>query len=293
MRLVHILKLIEILAFPLLVFFCLSGCSSMLYYPSPHAYTDPAQFRHKPELIDFKSDDGLRLHGWYFKSPVRPAKATILFFHGNAQNLSTHFFSLYWLLEHGYDYFIFDYRGFGNSEGKPSPEGTLKDGKAALKWVNENKDPSSKTVIFAQSLGSAVALRVACDATEENGSVGFESVIVDSGFVSYRRVAQKALSRSWILWPFQWLAHVVLSDEYAPKDCVSKISPRPLLVVHGDSDQTVDFSHGEKLFNLSREPKEFWKIEGGRHTDFVFRENFRYRPLFLDWVERSLIPLKR
>lgn len=286
----------------LAVFFLsgLVGCSSLLYFPSTDAFTDPAQFNYKPEQIDFLSEDGMKLHGWYFKSLVRPAKATLLFFHGNAQNITTHFYSLYWILEKGYDYFIFDYRGYGQSDGVPTPEGTLKDGRAALKWLNQHKDSGSKLVIFAQSLGSAVALRVACEAKSLSAtsadlpsssaldSAHYDAVIVDSGFVSYRRAAQKVLSHSWLTWPFQWLAHLVLSDEFAPGECVNKISPHPLLVIHGDHDQTIDFSLGQKLFELSSDPKDFWRVEGGRHTDFVYREKFRYRQLLLNWLDQTL-----
>lgn len=269
----------------------LAGCSSFLYYPAKESYTDPTQFRHKPEIVDFRTEDGLLLHGWYFKSTVRPAKGTLLFFHGNAQNITTHFFALYWLLDEGYDYFIFDYRGYGDSEGKPSPEGTLADGRAALKWINAHKDPHTHLVIFAQSLGSAVALRVACDARAEHPNAAefdFTAVAIDSGFVSYRRAAQGVLSRSWLTWPLQWMAYLVLSDEFAPKDCVSHISPRPILVVHGDADQTIEFRLGEKLFALSDDPKEFWRIEGGHHTDFLFRESFHYRQAFLEWLASGL-----
>jgi fermentation-respiration switch protein FrsA (DUF1100 family) len=271
--------------FSLVVFLWLaalsSGCSSLLYYPAKEPFTDPTRFQHKPENIYFKTEDGLTLHGWYFKSDKRPAKATLLLFHGNGQNLTTHFYSAYWALERGFDYMIFDYRGYGESEGKPLPQGTVKDGKAALQWISSHKDPASKLVIFGQSLGGAVALRVACEAAKP---APFDEVVVDSTFVSYRKAAQKIMSHSWPLWPFQWFGWLVMNDTYAPKNCMAEISPRPLLVVHGTSDPVVDFSLGEKVYQLASAPKEFWIVEGGRHIDFLFRNNMRYQAKLADWI---------
>lgn len=265
----------------------LSGCSSLLYFPAPQPYSDPSKFRHKPENVYFLTEDQVKIHAWYFKSPQRPAKATILFFHGNAQNLTTHFFALYWLLDHGYDYMIFDYRGYGESEGKPSPEGTIKDGKAALEWITRNKEPKTKLIIFGQSLGGAVAVRVACDTVGPEAP--YEMVIIDSSFHSYRKAAQKVMSSSWLLWPFQWLGYLVMNDEFAPKSCVGDISPRPLLIVHGTADRTVNISLGERLFEIAKEPKEFWRIDGGGHTDFMFRADFpKHRARLLEWIEHQL-----
>jgi fermentation-respiration switch protein FrsA (DUF1100 family) len=261
--------------------FMISGCSALLYYPDKALFTDPLKFKHPPEDIYFMTNDGVKLHGWYFRSTTRPAKATLLLFHGNAQNLSTHFFNLYWLIDEGYDYFVFDYRGYGRSEGKPSPAGTVEDGKAALKWITEHKDPATAVVLFTQSLGGAVGLRVACDTPEPKP---FVAIVADSTFVSYRKAAQSALAQAWLTWPLQPLGYLLMSDAFAPTDCVSHLNSTPILVVHGTEDHTVELSLGERLFELASGPKIFWRIEGGGHTDFLFRERFRYRQPFLAWL---------
>ena len=276
-----LLRLVALWAFSIVLLAMCGGCSSLLYYPSKDPFTDPVRFRHHPTDVEFTTSDGVHLHGWYFKSPTRPAKATVLYFHGNAQNLTTHFYGMYWALDQGVDYFIFDYRGFGLSDGSPSPEGTVKDGHAALDWINQHKDPVTKLILFGQSLGGAVALRVAC---ESNASTDYDKIIIDSGFMSYRKVAQKVLASHWVTWPIQWLGWLVMSDAVAPEDCMSRISPHPLLVVHGLDDQTVPFAMGEQIYTAALPPKEFWQIEGGRHTDFLFRENLRFQKMLLDWI---------
>ncbi len=237
----------------------------------------------RPESIHFASEDGTRLHGWYFSNRERrPPKAFLVFFHGNAENLTSHFIALTFLLEEGYDFFIFDYRGYGESEGKPDPEGTVMDGKAALRWAHARaaqfKEPQPPLVVFAQSLGGAIALRSIIDL---GGSVPIRWVVADSTFASYRAAAASVMSNSWVTWPFQPLACLLMSDRYAPGDKVTQISPVPLLVIHGDKDPVIDISLGRKLFEKAKEPKEFWLVEGGGHTDAFMRASPTYRQKFI------------
>src|SRR4051812_3784255 len=100
-----------------------TGCSSLLYQPSREQIYEPTKLGlEQPEDRFFPSTDGTLLHAWYFRSdPKKQPKALIAFFHGNGENLSTHFASLAWILPFGYDFMIFDYRGYGRSQGDPSP----------------------------------------------------------------------------------------------------------------------------------------------------------------------------
>lgn len=273
-----------------------TGCSSFLYYPTREEHVIRSKMPLQPEDVDFVSEDGTRLHGWYFSaSKVKSGHAqsrfqpgcAILFFHGNAENLSTHFFTLYSAPLRGYDYFIFDYRGYGRSEGKPSPGGTVQDGRAALRWL-QARNPGRPIVVFAQSLGGAVALRSVLDLKAEAAAEGpVRLVVVDSSFASYRAVGRKVLSGSWITWLFQPLAGILLSDEFAPEKDLHNLAPVPLVVIHGDKDQTVDFSLGEKLFAAASEPKEFWRVPGGRHTSFMWEAGGEFAQRFFDRLDRE------
>ena len=259
----------------------LAGCSSLLYYPTQHQYVITEKLPIQPEEVTFASEDGTtQLHAWMFKSPTDKPKATVIHFHGNGQNLSAQFFFAYWMLEHDIDLFVFDYRGYGKSQGEPSPKGTVEDGKAALRYIQSHKR-ESPLVIFGQSLGGAIALRVAGELRDE---IPYKAVVVDSTFHSYKEAARKVLNNSWITWPFQWLSYLVLSDKYGPEDYIGRISPRPLLVVHGTNDKTVAYSLGQRVFELANPPKEFWEIKGGVHTDFMMRENRKYQKLLADWI---------
>jgi fermentation-respiration switch protein FrsA (DUF1100 family) len=252
----------------LLCILLLTGCSSFLYYPTRYEHVRRERLPVKPEDIEFTSEDGTKLHGWYFHAPASTRRnCTIVFFHGNAQNLTTHFLTLLSAPPRGYDYFIFDYRGYGSSEDKPpSPATTAADGRSAIRWVKKY-DPKQNLIIFGQSLGGAVALRSTIDLLSE---VKPKAVIVDSTFSSYQAVGRSVLSKSWITWLLQPLPYLLLSDRYAPESDLPKLSPIPLLVIHGDQDQTVDFKMGERVFAHAVEPKEFWRVENGHHTDFMW-----------------------
>ncbi len=270
----------------LLIAILVSGCSSVLYFPTFHEHVDRAKMPIKPEDIQFQSEDGTSLHGWYFKSLLKPeetSNCTILFFHGNAQNLSTHFFTLYSAPSQGYDYFIFDYRGYGRSEGKPTPAGTVADGRAAIKWLHE-RDPKRKIVVFGQSLGGIIALKSAIDMKEK---APIQFVVVDSTFSSYKAVGRKVLSRSWITWLFQPLGWLLLGDKEAPERHLDKLPPIPLLVIHGDQDPVIDYSLGERLFERASEPKEFWRVPGGRHTDFMWSAKGEFAKKFYDRLDQA------
>jgi fermentation-respiration switch protein FrsA (DUF1100 family) len=251
----------------------LGGCSSFLYFPSRGVYSDPARAGYPPEDVTFTSADGTKLHGWYFKGRGRrPAPALVVQFHGNAENLTTHFANLIWLVDEGYDLFTFDYRGYGSSEGQPNPEGTVRDGLAALAWAKVRGKP---LIVYGQSLGGAVALR---SVGEWEDRAAVKLIVAESTFRSYRSVGRSVLRKSWVTWPFQWLSYLVLSDAWGPARTLERLPPIPLLVIHGDADTVVVPQMGRDLFADAREPKEFLNVPGGGHTNSFWIENGRYRP---------------
>jgi fermentation-respiration switch protein FrsA (DUF1100 family) len=261
----------------------LTGCSGLFYYPDRSLHYDPANLHLKPEEVVFPSKDGAKLFGWYFRSQSsRPAEATVVFFHGNAQNLSSHYLNLVWILRYPFNLFVFDYQGYGRSEGSPSPEKTTEDGAAALDWAHA-KTPSLPLVVFGQSLGGNIALE---SALQTKDRLPIRLVAVDSTFASYRRMGEQVLRRSFLTWPFQWLGGLLLSDAYAPDGKIASLSPIPLLVIHGTNDRTVELKMGEDIFRQAKEPKDFWEIPGGTHTD-VFRHP-AYREKFVSRIEQAI-----
>jgi fermentation-respiration switch protein FrsA (DUF1100 family) len=273
------------LLFTALAAFSLSACSSLLYYPTRGLHFPPARFGLAPEEVNLTSADGTKLFGWLFRHHGKgAARGAILLYHGNGENLSSHYITMIWTLSHGYDLFTFDYRGYGLSEGKPDPAGTVADGEAALRWLRA-RYPRTPIVLYGQSLGGAVALRNAIDL---KGEVRPAALVADSTFASYRAVARRVLARGWLTWAFQWLPWLVLSDRYAPDGEIDRIAPVPLLVLHAESDEVVPFRCGEEIFGQAKDPREFWKIPGGGHTDVYLRHGDIYQKKFLAWLEGAL-----
>lgn len=152
--------------------FGLSSCAQQAFYYPDHAdYGTPAQAGLQHEDIFFQSEDGTRLHGWFIPAQnaggLIPARATIIHFHGNAQNLSAHKEAVQWLPAHGYNVFLFDYRGYGLSEGRPNQAGLFADSNAALNYVRSRPDvDKNRLLVFGQSLGAApMRLRQSAQAT--------------------------------------------------------------------------------------------------------------------------------
>ncbi len=257
------------------------GCSSLFYYPNQRVYLTPDQMKMTFEEVWFENELGQKIHGWWLPASTKTSKGTVVFFHGNAENLTSHFMNLFWLPQAGYNYFIFDYPGYGKSEGEPNPKSTVLTGNAAVKWVAKNKD-ARPLIIYGQSLGGIVAMRTVIDSKDE---VSYKAIIADCTFTSYQRVARIKLSKSWFTWILQPLVYVVLSDRYSPDHRMEEISPTPLLIIHGQKDFTVEPENAEYTYKKAKEPKEIWRIPEGYHNDTFWKHDFAYRQKVVDWLE--------
>jgi len=237
----------------------LTGCSvadSLYYYPTHEVYNSPVKDGLISEKVTFKSADGTQLSGLFLKSSV-PARGTVLHFHGNGANLSAQYSFVSWLTKYGFNVFEFDYRGYGDSQGSPYREGVYQDAVAAARYLKTRTDiDQTKIIFYGQSLGAALVLRVA----GENHFDGLVGVVEESGFATYHGVAH---AHYWILGDlFVWPGH-------EPVNAAAKISPVPLVVIHGTADSVVPYAQGQEIFDAAKEPKQFWPVEGGGHLPWV------------------------
>ena len=213
--------------------------------------------------IFFQTDDKVRLHGRFYSSTSK-ARGTIVQFHGNAGNITNHVLIMLWLVEHGYNLFVFDYRGFGQSQATPSPAGLYQDALAALRQAENLHRAHAHDgvyVIIGQSLGGAVVLKALEDFTS---TVPLDLLVLDSTFASYRNVALKVTSSSLtglVLTPLAWL---LVSDAYAADLQRNK---HRLLILHAKGDATVPFSCGQRIYaNSAAKQKTFWTSEANTHV---------------------------
>ncbi|MDE2059120.1 MAG: alpha/beta hydrolase [candidate division NC10 bacterium] len=240
----------------MLTLFLAGGCvegleNKFVFFPDKRIEATPSDRGLAYEEVYFKTTDGLRLNGWWIPGTGSPL--TILWFHGNAGNISHRLDNI--KLRHdllGANIFIFDYREYGRSEGRASEEGTYRDGDSAIRYLRGRGDiDSTKIVFLGESLGSAVAVEMAT-------RHGCAALILESPFLSIPEMAKV----SFPLLPIGSF----LQTKY---DTLSKIGQirAPLLIVHGENDEIVPFRHGRRLFEAAREPKAFYGIKGAHHND--------------------------
>ncbi|MDY6913430.1 MAG: alpha/beta hydrolase [Planctomycetota bacterium] len=230
----------------------------LIYFPKRQLDGTPAEAHLDFDDVLFQTSDGVQLHGWFI--PARPERAVVLFCHGNAGNISGRIESARLLNDMGLSVLLFDYRGYGRSEGKPSEKGTYLDAEAAWLHLVEVRgiDPG-RIIIQGRSLGGAIAAHLAVRHRPK-------ALIVESAFTSAPELAKR-------YYPFlpRWLCRF----KYDTLQAVQEVS-RPVLIVHSRGDDLVPFTHGERLFAAARQPKRFIALAGG-HNDGIWVSNKVYR----------------
>ena len=213
-----------------------------LYFPTRELIGSPADYGIAFEDVYFETADGRRLHGWYVPGD---GDVTLLWHHGNGGNISHRLPDIdLFHRELGVNVLIYDYRGFGrSSEDTPSEEGLYRDAEAALRHLQSREDVDpAKIVYFGRSLGVAIATELAV----RHRPYG---LILESGFPSITYMAN--VDRPWLP---AFVVHRIIAARY---DSASKIGSLnvPVLIVHGDADDTVPLRAGQALFEAAREPK--------------------------------------
>ncbi len=263
-------------------FYIICGCSvnSLFYLPNHVLYQIPI---YPYEDVTFFSKDGTELNGWFIPAKGTPW-GTVIFFHGNASNISSHYTFVRWLTEKGFNLFLFDYRGYGKSEGCPDRRGIYEDSVSAIEYVQSRKDiDPDKLLILGQSLGGANAI----SAVGNNHFKGIRAVVIEASFFSYTSIAKDRLRHGSCLLP-SISADILLNDEFSPGRVVDKISPIPILFIHGTADDVVPFHHSQWLFEKAGNPKQLWMIENGRHVEAFTRYGKVYQEKVVEFYIDSI-----
>jgi fermentation-respiration switch protein FrsA (DUF1100 family) len=235
----------------ILVYFYLVQ-SSFIYFPYKDIAVTPMQAGMLYKEVTFSSKDGNRLNGWFI--PADDPKGVLLFCHGNAGNISDRMESIRIFHEIGLSVFIFDYRGYGKSEGVPGESGTYLDAEAAWEYlITQEHYDASQITVFGRSIGGAIAAKLAAE--KSPGALIVESSftsIVDMGAQIYPFLPVRLLSRF----------------RYDTRKYIKEVRS-PVLVIHSSDDEIIPFSHGEAIFEAANAPKEFLKIQGSHNEGFL------------------------
>ena len=230
----------------------LAGCresveARFIYHPSRRLVADPSKVGLAFRDVVFMAADGVRLHGWLIRGRKN---TTLLYSHGNAGNIGDRVVIARLLVEQlGVGLFLYDYRGYGRSDGKPSEAGLVSDALGARAALLREGVAQDDIVYFGRSLGAAVTIDLALAHPPR-------AVVLESPFTSVPALANKVLPGIGSLLHTRW-------------NSLAKI-PRlraPLLVLHGDDDDAIPYAQGRALFDAAPEPKTFFTIREGRHYD--------------------------
>lgn len=248
---------------------------SFLFRPTKAEPYTPADIGLPFEKVILRTPDHLILNAWYI--PAKNAKFTFLFCHGNGGNISYTVDTLNIFNELGFNTFIFDYRGYGSSQGKPTEQGTYIDARTAYDWLIHDKSlRPDEIIIFGRSLGGSIAANLASE-------VKAKGLIIESCFTSYADIGTKF----YPYMPVKLFARYKYNTaEYLKKvDC-------PVLIIHSRTDEIVPFEFGLRLYeSVAKEPKDFIEIFG-RHNDGFLYSGQVYREGLSDWV-RSLTKIQQ
>ena len=248
--------------------------NELVFFPDKKVESTPGKVDLEFDDIFFFTSDGVKLHGWFI--PAR-SDITLLWLHGNGGNISHRIDNL--LMTHMYldmNIFIFDYRGYGLSDGIASEQGLYLDAEAACEYLNcrSSIEIDTQVVLFGRSLGSSIAVDLA---TKRE----FRGIILESSFTSIRHLARTIYPNI----PVSYLMKMVESRF----DSIRKIGAvnSPVMFIHGDQDCMVPIEIGKDLFHAAKEPKHFYVIENADHNDTYLVGGERYFSAIKDFIENS------
>lgn len=246
----------------------------LVFFPTGEITNTPEDIGMPSEEVFFPAADGTELHGWFIPGG---SEDTIVWFHGNAGNISNRVHNILLMNRHvGANLFIFDYRGYGLSEGKPSEKGMYSDGEGALEYLTSRDDiDSDRLVLFGRSLGGGVVV-------ELGARHRVKAVIIESSFTSVDEMSRYMRPST----AFFALSRLLVRSRF---DSLSKMGSihSPVMVVHGDRDVTVPVEMGKALYDAANEPKRFYEIKGATHNDAYIVGGENYFKALREFIEST------
>ncbi len=261
----------------------LSACSNFLFVPIKQLPVTPDAAEILYDDIYLETVEGLTLHGWKLYADTNKTRGemlgSILFFHGNGDNVSTQLPNTFWLVKEGYDLYVFDYREYGLSQGKAELDTTIGDMELMIAYAVEQLSENEKLIIMGHSLGGAMAIYVVAHSDYRDR---IEALITIEAFSDYHDVTQDVLAKSWLFWLFQWPLSFTVDNSYRPLDSIGLIAPIPLAILHSKSDEMIPVYHAERLFAAAKEPKTFLLINSNHSNVLISKEN---RQVLFDYLK--------
>ena len=257
----------------LLVLACilsLTACTNMIFQPTGIQYSEPGRLGIDVEDLYIDSTDGVALHGWRLPA-VRPARGSVVFLHGNAENISSHVGGVYWLPAYGYEVLLFDYRGYGRSTGAAELDGVMHDAQRMIAYARGHASSAGHSVtVMGQSMGGSIAISALAALPDKSGING---LITISAFSDYQQITRDALAGHWLTSPLRWPLSFTVSNRYRPADAIGKLSPIPVFVLYSEADEIVSANHAQQLFAAAGAPRYIEELQGTHNQVLALRGN--------------------
>jgi len=235
--------------------------NSLIFYPSAEFNSSPKDENIPHEEVYIDTEDGEKLHGYFFPSPLEKTNKVFIYLHGNAQNVGDWYIAPVEIQKHmPVNALLIDYRGYGKSTGKPTVEGTIKDALAMYNYLLEKGYKAENISVYGRSIGGAIALELA-------NKIKVKSIVVQSSFTSLKDIAKE-------LYPY--VPSLLINDDYWNSKKLIKKVTCPILISHGDKDEIVPPRHSYQLYELANEPKKLIILKGATHNDISSFLNDEY-----------------
>lgn len=225
--------------------------SSLMFVPTKDFISSPENDGIKYEEVFIDTPDGEKLHGYFLLSSEK-TKKTMIYLHGNADNVSSWYKSCFTIQKHvPVNALIIDYRGYGKSTGKPTRKGVIIDAQAMYQYLIQRGLTSNDISIYGMSIGGAIGLELAI-------RVKVKSIVIQSSISSIQEVAKDFYP---VIPQF-----IIRNDLFNSAENIKKITV-PVFISHGSNDETVPVKHSYKLYEQANEPKKLLILKGAGHNE--------------------------
>jgi len=253
----------------LLAVFCITlmtACSDLIFQPSRVQYSEPEKMGIVTEDLYIPGDAGITLHGWHLPAKGK-IRGSVVFLHGNAQNISSHVGSVYWLPAEGFEVFLFDYRGYGQSSGEVDLDGIVRDATRMIDYARQHAAGKHGVTVLGHSLGGSIAIAALAELPDRSGINGLISI---SAFSDYHLIARDALAGHWLTRALRWPLSFTISNRYRPADAISELAPIPVYILQADADEIIPAHHAQQLYEAAGSPRYRGALRG--HHNEVLNE---------------------
>ena len=253
------MKILTKFTFFISIIFLFLGCSAKTFPSDNRVYDSPNNYEYTYTKHIFKSFDTTPLYAYHMKTDEK-SKGLIVIANGMKQNMSFRFTEWLWILDAGYDIFIFDYRSYGDSHADADLYGFIDDVQAALEYAH-GIEKDKKIVLVGQSMGGTFVINALSDKKYDYLSF----VVADSTFIGFDSVMSNFMMRSILLFPFFWVPYITIPNGLNADENIDYLKT-PILFISGDDDLVINYKHSIELYKRTKSKKALWIVKGAGHV---------------------------